>query len=99
MQKMLVKFECNWADEFNCEYFEIMSKEACDQLVEEIKTAIYPLEAGFGSNESFTFESPEEVLKCMRFQFLNPQEAKVFAKYFVNDSFGTGSIFHCFVEC
>ena len=75
MNNYLVKFDSNWADEFNTKGFELMSKEDCDLLFEGIKNCQYPVEIGFGTNEFWEFSSPEEVFKVIEVKILSEQEA------------------------
>lgn len=51
MSKVVLKFEANWSDEFDCQEFMV-----CDSVADAkqyINELMYEDSAGFGSNQSF----------------------------------------------
>lgn len=78
----LVKFKDNWADEFDVHGFEVMSGKEIEQLKEAILKVEYPLEAYFGTNEGFTFDSAIEINQSLEIKELTKEEADIFNRFF-----------------
>ncbi len=85
MNYFLIKFEGNWADEFDVAGFSVLSEEEWETLQEEIQSIVYPYELGFGFNESLYFEDQEELQKCIIVRKLTNEEAYTIEKYFTNN--------------
>jgi hypothetical protein len=82
MKNFLVKFDGNWADEFDTNGFQLMSEKEWVKLFYSIKNTNYPLEIYFGSNEFWTFERPEDILDNLTLRVVTKEEAKIIDKYF-----------------
>lgn len=84
MSKFLIKFESDWADEFQCEQFTIVpSKEQAQAIVERL------IEEGgyFGTNEGF---EEGELSECeFSITEITDEEADVICKL-LGSEFGTG---------
>ena len=71
---VLVKFKSNYADEFDCETFELFeTEEAYEEalyklidLVQKYFSTHKELEIGFGTNEQLIFNSEAEVLRSFK---------------------------------
>ena len=88
--KHLIKFSANWADEFDCQQFEI-SSEPLEDIMDSIEYMVskdgdgY---LGFGSNQGFEYGELQpgdfEVIE------LNDDEVTVLDRLFGKTKFGTG---------
>lgn len=71
---VLVKFSGNYADEFDCETFELFeSEEAYNTAVTQLRDGVrkyfasnQELEVYFGTNEYITFENEEEIFNSFK---------------------------------
>lgn len=95
MSRVLVKFSVNWADEFQCEEFCVMTEISFASLLFAYQKLFDdgPIEVYFGTNEYHTFNDIQEVVKCFTVNAITDEEAAVFDKYF-KGSFGTSGIFN-----
>lgn len=84
MKNYLVKFSCNWADEFDTESFSVFKEEEWKQLQFDIKAQEYPVYKGFGTNEGWDFENAEQILSCLTATEITNKEAAIFKKHFSN---------------
>ncbi len=87
---ILVKCSKDYADEFDCEFFSIMTEKQWEKFVKSLDNISYPAECSFGTNEELIFDSKEEVLKDLEIKTISKEEAAVIKKL-LGDSFGTGS--------
>ena len=100
MQKyFLVKESGCWADEFNLEGFKVVEAEnseaAIDKVIKQRTDQSYPIELYFGTNESQTYESREELVNDLGVQEITEEEFKVLNKLFPDcktSAFGTTAI-------
>ncbi len=79
---VLIKFQKDWADEFDVYGFQVLSDKEWAELQEAIDKIKYPLELYFGTNEQLIFESSDETLRELKATFLNLGEYLVFKKHF-----------------
>jgi len=82
---VLIKFEKDWADEFDVYGIQVLSDEEWKELQEAIKKIKYPLEMYFGTNEGLIFESAAETLNELKAVEISDDEMAVFKKYFGNE--------------
>lgn len=87
---ILLKCSFNYADEFDCEFFNIVTEEWWDKFKIDIKKARYPIECYFGTNEGLTFDSYEDILLGITIIPITDKEHKIITKH-LGDSFGTAS--------
>lgn len=85
MKKHLVIFNEDWADEFDMHGFEVMDDEELEAFNNGIDNAKYPVEAGFGTNESFIWETPDEVRQAFTITEISAIEVGVLTKLFDGD--------------
>jgi len=100
MSKILIKYEANWADEFDCEGFAVYDKkeweEHCNKVEKAFEKINKEIEIGFGSNEYFTFESYRDWERCFRVIDISDADISLLQTHFFNSynkriQFGTGS--------
>ena len=87
MSEFLVKFNADYADEFNIKGFSIFSsiKEWEEYKAEFPDTDIRWC---FGTNEQIEWETKEDFLKCFSIQELNSQESQIIKKLFRRSGWG-----------
>lgn len=85
-EKVLVKFESNYADEFDVKGFRMFSKKEWNNIVKEIKESkAFPMNWSFGSNEEIEYETPNELLKKFEVVVISSDEVKILKKLFGDD--------------
>lgn len=57
----LVKYEYDYADEFDVYGFELLDQDGIDKLNNRIENLTYPYESYFGTNEALLLENIEEI--------------------------------------
>lgn len=82
LMAVLIKWEQNWADEFDMTGFQILSDEDYNRFIDRINNADYPVEASFGTNESYEFESIEDITRSIDAITLTEKEAETFSNLF-----------------
>lgn len=92
--KVLVKFSCDWADEFQCEEFKIVEVDSINDAKQQVLDDLteWDDEVYFGTNECF--EKDElDINSDYTFQELTEQQATVLIDLFGQGGsvqFGTG---------
>ena len=86
--KRLIKWQKDWADEFDMIGFVIMEEDSFASLIDSINTAAYPYEASFGSNEAYTFENPQDVMSGMKIKTVTDEDAEALERIFGSKSMG-----------
>ncbi len=80
---LLVKFDGNYADEFDMEGFTVFSLSEwywhCWKILGD---ATFPQECYFGTNEFFEFESAEDYLRNFSLKLITKAEAETLYKLF-----------------
>jgi hypothetical protein len=100
--KNLIKFDCNYADEFNVQAFTVLEETEVNKLFELVKLyfEMFPdkeLFIGFGTNEVLEFDNYEHFRSRFTITELDDSEVRVFQKHFPQYrpenpvKFGTGS--------
>lgn len=84
----LLKFEKDWADEFDVYGLRILSDIEWRDFQEAIKRIKYPIELYFGTNEALIFESEKVVLQSLAISELGYEEEITFIKYLCGRGFG-----------
>lgn len=78
----LVKWEKDWADEFDMTGFELMSDEKYAKFERSLKVIEYPTEACFGSNESYEFERADDITSGITAMDITEEEGQTIRKLF-----------------
>jgi len=96
MDKVLVKWSSNWADEMDIEGVDIMRKTKWEALKKKILSkknfCIY-----IGTNEEIDYSSGEDLLSEIKVKRISPEEEKV-VKKFIGSSFGHTSFLYILDE-
>ena len=96
MQNYLLDYDYNYADEFDCRGFAVLTEDQRQTLLENINTATYPIEVYFGSNQELLFESSKEVLTGLQFIRIEDHEADFLKKKLCSNyeipAFGTAPL-------
>ncbi len=100
-QKLLVKSSVDYADEFDCKEFAIMTQTQYDAWLERVEKALEEQdEFYFGTNEAVQFYNMAEFQNSLTITKITDEEFstldKLFGpKYSFNSfvSFGTGAVF------
>jgi len=80
----------DYADEFDCEFFNIVTDDFWEQFKEVIKRNKYPITVGFGTNEELEYDSAEDVLRNIEVKKITDEESEVIKRLLKKD-FGVGS--------
>jgi len=89
MNKVLVTFTDNWADEMDVVGFSILTKEQWEYKKLELQHTEFPQEVGFGTNESNEYESAEEFLSRFKVQPISDETEITLKQLFGPYDFGT----------
>ena len=84
----LVKFNKNWADEFDVQHFFVCVDTTLEQTKQNVLENKVGQETWFGTNENW--EEEEIELSDFTFHELSDKELTVFKKFFPDLAFGTG---------
>jgi hypothetical protein len=90
MSKVLVKFEANYADEFDIYGFDIMEKSEWEDhltwvnnITEETDGEYqWPIEEFFGTNEAILFYDYNEYVSCFTVVDITEEEVETIDKFF-----------------
>lgn len=85
--KYLVKYSGWWADEFQCNGFEIMTDKQYNQFMSDAKEATYPYAYYFGTNEALYLQSYDEFMNNLEIEELIDDDAQLIIDY-LGDSYG-----------
>ena len=90
MSKYLIKFEANWADEFDCEQFSLVEADSVEIVYQNIKDMLTEYEGyiGFGSNQGW--EEGEITNENFKVKELFGAEWAVMTYLFPHKTFGLG---------
>ena len=72
---VLLKFQMDYADEFDVYGFEVVTEELWEKYKQMFKCVSYPNEYYFGTNEMVTFEDEAEVLRAITVTELSIMQA------------------------
>lgn len=91
----LVKVSFDYADEFQCQEFKMMTTEEYDDWIKDIEERINDGENEFyfGTNEFLEFESFDDFKDGLTVYDLPKEDYNIFSKYFFSSSFGTSGLF------
>ena len=89
MQKVLIIFKDNWADEMDIEGFSIISKDEWEYKKLELKHTQFPREVGFGTNEDNDYDNAKHFLSMFQAQEISDDEEQIIKKLFKYPQFGT----------
>jgi len=81
-QYYLMKFECDYSDEFDVYGISIINLKEMNEIYEGIEKAKYPKECYFGSNEMLMFENGIDAKRSFTFEALTDNEYQVLKKMF-----------------
>ena len=79
---VLLKFEMDYADEFDVYGFRVVTDQEWDKFLKVIECLSFPLEAYFGTNEQVVFENKEEILQAFKMEKISLDDEKVLTKLF-----------------
>lgn len=86
MEKVLVKWSSNWADEMDIQGFSIMKKQEWEHYKKEViklkNFCIY-----VGTNEEIDYRSGEDLLEEITIKKISPEEERLIKK-FIGSKFG-----------
>jgi hypothetical protein len=82
MEYVLVKFKKDYADEFDVTGVMVVSKETWEKELEKFKTAKYPFEKYFGTNEYLEFDSFKDAMRSFKVYDLTQEEYEILKKFF-----------------
>lgn len=89
---ILVKFQCDYADEFDVYGIRLFSRESWDNCVEEVRKSFEDepgeKEVYFGTNEACTFSNFDEWFRAIEILELTDDETAMFKRLFPLGSFG-----------
>ncbi len=71
---LLVKFEDNYADEFDVDGFRLLRGQQWIEHVKEIVEGKYPCEYGLGTNEWIEYEHPYDMLETFKVHRLTEEQ-------------------------
>lgn len=88
----LIKGSADWADEFDCEFFAVVTDEELQSLLDCAKSRLEEgtIEVYIGTNEWFEIEDFDDWRSNLTFKDISDEEAKIIINYLGN-CFGTGS--------
>jgi hypothetical protein len=78
----LVKWFGNWADEFDTYGFIVVTNDEWDKLQSIIPKVKSGTEIGFGTNESWFFDGPEDILRDIEVVDISGLEIAILKKHF-----------------
>lgn len=89
---ILVRFNDNWADEFDCDGFTIMSEKEWKNYKKLANKVIWPREIGFGTNEHFEYDSAQDYLSAfIRRRITKSEEALIRKIFHIKTRLGSSS--------
>ena len=89
IQKFLVIFKDNWADEMDIQGFDILTKDHWEYKKLELEHTVFPQEVGLGTNESNDYESAKQFLSMFQAIEISKDEEQIIIKLFKYKRFGT----------
>ena len=78
----LLTLEASWSDEFDVEGFCVICDLEWTIFEAQIRSAIYPIENYFGTNQYLIFENADEVLRSFKVQDIEDDEYQVLMRLF-----------------
>lgn len=94
---LLVKWSCDWADEFQTEGFKIFTEDEWNEFKSKMTAYSGHLTWYFGTNEGYDDETADFYLKHMKVHQLSTSEVTLFKVIFpdaFDDSFGQFPYFY-----
>lgn len=92
MEKVLLKWSSNWADEMDVEGFDIMKKSEWDEFKKKVKKmknfCVY-----IGTNEEIDYVTGEDLLSEIKAKKITPEEERIIKK-FIGSTFGFTSFLY-----
>lgn len=90
----LVKFEADYADEFDVYGFRVMNESQFQEFTANLEKIKFPQEVYFGTNEAVEFESLDEYKRAFKSKEIDRNEHLVLKRLFGNDWYGTVDFGH-----
>ena len=88
---LLIKFEKNWADEFDCQGLTIITEKEWELHKFKAKYCVtYPIESFFGTNEGWEYKSFSEYIKSFKVEVITDDQALFINKLFDLNGFFRG---------
>lgn len=90
MKNYIVKFDDNYADEFDMEGFRLFKAESEDAIKDSLvdERVTFPCERYFGTNEAMDYDSKEQYFNAISIVEISEEEFNIISKYFPR-GFGT----------
>jgi hypothetical protein len=92
MEKVLLKWSSNWADEMDVEGFDIMKKTEWEEFKKKVRKmknfCVY-----IGTNEEIDYANGEDLLAEIKVKKISPEEERIIKK-FVGSTFGFTSFLY-----
>ncbi len=82
MEKVLVIWEANWADEMDIYGFVIVSAEEARAFKKKARKIVSPFEIYVGTNEEIEYSDGKQFLKALTFRRITLEESKIIEKFF-----------------
>lgn len=83
--KVLIKFDANWADEFDVYGFTIVNYEKYQEILKWIQERGKDrINCYFGTNEGWDDETLEQFSRHYSYHVIDPEEAKIVQRLFGN---------------
>lgn len=86
MTYTILKFDDNYADEFDVEGFVVVKSEFAKKWLELVGSFKYSLSFGFGSNEANEYDNGANFVTNVSSMVITDEEANVLANIFKNSS-------------
>lgn len=65
-EMIMLVFKEDYADEFDTQGFAFLKLDNWEYIKKEIKDTEFPMEIGFGTNEYFEFDTPQEFIDAFK---------------------------------
>ena len=93
----LIKFRCDYADEFDVYGLTVLSESHYKFFKKCLDAEIYPVSFYFGTNEELVFESKKEILRSLETDKISDEENDLLDKLDLT-SFGVTKLFERVVD-
>lgn len=80
IQYVLIKYDDNWANEFDVNGFFATTLEEWEKFINEVSKASYPQEVYFGTNEFIEFETFEDFYNKLTITKISEKEFNILSK-------------------
>lgn len=90
-EMLLLKFDKDWADEFDVKGFAFLSVDQWEYYKKEAKNCEYPIESYFGTNEAIEFDNAEDFISSFEVKPITIMEINMMKSILdmYNNEYGT----------